>query len=265
MTLQTHKSALVAAALAAMMLLPTSPRADDEVKAEKSRDRAIANLVAWRLKPTANNLDKDKEKYQTTQPFKTAEGLLIALQGLETDDDGAVGRGLKILDDQAKADPTDPIAEFYRGEILSWQKQSEPARKAWRSAKDRAKTLVKADPKDARAQYYLGAAQVRLKEAEAARTALRKAFSDGFDPAMVNFQIGLSYLVEEKWQAAHDTFDTVQAIDPRFAYLYYFRGLTWDKLGRKDNLLIDLNQFVKLAPNAPEAKSARAILAAVGG
>ena len=52
--------------------------------------------------------------------------------------------------------------------------------------------------------------------------------------------------------------------DSGFAHAYYYRGLCWDKLGRKDKMLSDLDRFVSLAPNAPEAERAAAILQAAG-
>jgi regulator of sirC expression with transglutaminase-like and TPR domain len=42
---------------------------------------------------------------------------------------------------------------------------------------------------------------------------------------------------------------------------YYYRGLAYDKLGRKDLMVLDLDRFVKLAPGAPESERARAVLA----
>ena len=80
---------------------------------------------------------------------------------------------------------------------------------------------------------------------------------------MVDFQIGLSYLLDENWKAAKNSFDDVHELDPRYAHLYFYRGLASDKLGRKDLLLSDLDQFVKLAPNSPEAGTARTILEAM--
>jgi len=44
------------------------------------------------------------------------------------------------------------------------------------------------------------------------------------------------------------------------AYAYYYRGLAAEKLGRKDLLINDLDRFLALAPNAPEAAQARALL-----
>ncbi len=104
---------------------------------------------------------------------------------------------------------------------------------------------------------------VRLKSPVDARKALKKAEKLGFDQPMVDFQIGLTYLLEENWKAAVTSFDAVFEVDPRYAHLYFYRGLAWDKLGEKARFINDLDQFVKLAPNSPEATTARAILASV--
>jgi tetratricopeptide (TPR) repeat protein len=239
------------------------PVAADEpiAKAENVRDRAIAKGVAWRAK-TGENILENQQEYKSAGSFKTAEGYLVALRGVNNDQD-QLKRGLEMLSGQAAADPADPVAEFYRGEVLKWLDRSEDARSAWRNAAKRAAKLVEKDPTDARAQYYLGAASVRLREPGKARTALAAALEGGFFPDMTHFEIGLSHVLQEQWQQAVTSFDEVEKIDPRFAHLYFYRGLTWDKLGRKDKLFNDLDQFVKLAPNAPEADTARAILKSV--
>ena len=56
------------------------------------------------------------------------------------------------------------------------------------------------------------------------------------------------------------------AIDqtPGIALAYYYRGLTAGKLDRKDLLYNDLDRFVRMAPDAPEAAYARRLLAAFG-
>jgi Tfp pilus assembly protein PilF len=81
---------------------------------------------------------------------------------------------------------------------------------------------------------------------------------------MTNYQIGFGYLYEKQWQKAKDALDKVVAADPKYAHAHYYRGLAWDKLGRKDNMLIDMDTFVKLAPDSPEASKAQALLAASG-
>ena len=82
---------------------------------------------------------------------------------------------------------------------------------------------------------------------------------------MVNYQIGLLYLFQQKWKEAKDAFDVGLDVNPRFAPMYYWRAMAWDKLGRKDNLLLDLDRYVKLAPDGPDANRAKAILKSSGG
>jgi regulator of sirC expression with transglutaminase-like and TPR domain len=69
-------------------------------------------------------------------------------------------------------------------------------------------------------------------------------------------------VLEEKWPDAVAAIDALAAGDPKFAHLYFYRGLAWGKLDRKDKMLVDMDQFVKLAPNAPEAAIAGTYLAA---
>jgi len=103
-----------------------------------------------------------------------------------------------------------------------------------------------------------------LKSYEPAMRALKAAEERGFDAAMVNHQIGFIYLFQQRWQEAKDAFDRGLTIDPRYAPIYYWRGLTWEKLNRKDNMLLDLDQYLKLAPYGPEAGKAKSILKSVG-
>jgi regulator of sirC expression with transglutaminase-like and TPR domain len=79
---------------------------------------------------------------------------------------------------------------------------------------------------------------------------------------MCKYQIGLSHAFSGSWEAARNVLGEVVELDPSFAHAYFYRGLSWDKLKRKDNMLVDLDRFVKLADNAPEASTARALLAA---
>ena len=233
----------------------------NDTAAETVRDDAISKIVAWRTKSGENSLKK-KARFEDTQPWLTAEGLLMATYGIGQDEQ-LVSQGLQILEVQAKKAPEDPVAEYYRGVVLSWTDQPDKAKAAWQSSKQRAQSLVKSDSKDARAQYYLGASLVNLRQPDAARKALKKAGRAGWDKPMVDFQTGISFLLEENWKAAKTSFDEVHELDPRFAHLYFYRALAWDKLGEKARFINDLDQFVKLAPNSPEAKTARAILSSV--
>lgn len=235
--------------------------ADDPVplKAGSVRNDVISRTVAWRTKSAEVELKKADELNES-QPYLTAQGLLMATYSLNQEPK-MVQRGLDILEAQAKRDSSDPIAQYYLGVVYAWLEKPDKAKTAWSRARDRADALIDKDGRDAAAHFYRGAALVMLKNPGEALKSLKKAERYDFDPPMVNFQLGLAYLLEKKWKPAKEAFDAVHERDPRYAHLYFYRGLAWDKLGRKDQMLIDLDQFVKLAPNSPEAKTARAILA----
>jgi tetratricopeptide (TPR) repeat protein len=120
-------------------------------------------------------------------------------------------------------------------------------------------------PDDARANFYLGATQVRLKEYAPARTALAKAKEKGFSAAMVDYQVGLSFALEHKWQEAKTALDQSIAANSGFAPAYFYRARVWKELKRTDEMMLDLDRFLKLAPTALEAPIAKSLLAAGGG
>jgi tetratricopeptide (TPR) repeat protein len=224
-------------------------------KAERIADRAIVSLVGWKTKAAENVLASSEAELGTTPEYLTALGLLRAVQGKGEE-------ATKLLQGAAKASPKDPAPQYYLGEVLYWDKSYDDAGKAWKAARDRAKTQVDASAADSRAQYYLGAAQVRLKQFGPARKALEAARDAGFDPVLVDYQLGLSFALDEKWQDAVNAFDAAVDKDAKFAHAYFYRGLAWGKLDRKDKMLIDLDLFTKLAPGAPEVSTANAMLAA---
>ena len=224
-------------------------------KAERIADRAIGNLMAWKIKPAENLLDAHRAELGATPEYQTAFGYLRALQG-------EAEQGITLLKDAAKAKPDDPAPEFYLGEVQHWRQNPDAATSSWKAARGLAKTLVDTNAADANARFFLGAAQVRLKQFGPARSALEAARKTGFEPALIDYQLGLSYVLEEKWQDAVTAFDAVAANDDRFAHLYFYRGLAWGKLDRKDKMLIDMDRFMELAPNAPEAAIAGTYLAA---
>ena len=79
------------------------------------------------------------------------------------------------------------------------------------------------------------------------------------DPStFVNAGIGL--INQKKPADALPWFDKAIAKFPQAADAYYYRGITQLQLGRNDLAKADLTKFLEMAPNAPEAKTARGIL-----
>jgi tetratricopeptide (TPR) repeat protein len=229
---------------------PTPP---PPTKAERIADRAITLLAAWKVKAAENLLKANEQELGTTPEFRTALGYLRAAQT-----NGA--ESMDLLQGAATAKPADPAPQFILGQVLYWRQKPADADTAWKAARTRATAQVEARPTDARAQYYLGAAQVRLKQFGQGRTALERARTLGFDPVLVDYQTGLSYVLDDNWQQAVGWLDKVIAKDSKFAHAYFYRGLAYGKLDRKDKMLVDMDLFVGLAPRAPEAAIARLYL-----
>jgi tetratricopeptide (TPR) repeat protein len=79
------------------------------------------------------------------------------------------------------------------------------------------------------------------------------------DPATL-LNIGIGLLNNKKPDEALTWFDKVVTRFPAYADGYYYRGLTELQQGKTDAAKTDLTKFVEMAPNAPEAATAKGIL-----
>jgi tetratricopeptide (TPR) repeat protein len=84
------------------------------------------------------------------------------------------------------------------------------------------------------------------------------------DPATL-LNLGIAQLNDKKPEQALTYFDKTVKQFPDYADGYYYRGLTQLQLGHADEAKPDLEKFVQMAPNAPEAETARKLLAQLGG
>jgi tetratricopeptide (TPR) repeat protein len=255
------RSTIVFVVSAACGIAAAGSSSDDPVAVA---NEAIAQLAGWQTKAARKTLQANKKKLGSTSEFKTAWALL-EIQEAMADGKPASGNAISSVGKAAKTQDVDPIAHYWEGELYYQQSKNKEASAAWQAAATSAEKLVAADPSNATAQFYLGAALVRQKKYEPALKALDRAEKGGFDEAMVNQQIGFAYLFQQEWKEAKDAFDAGLKADARFAPLYFWRAMAWDKLGRKDNMMIDLDQYLKLAPDGYEAGKARAVLKSTGG
>jgi tetratricopeptide (TPR) repeat protein len=152
--------------------------------------------------------------------------------------------------------PADPAPLVYLGEVLLRQGREADASSTFRQAADAARAKGGAD-----AAYYLGIAQQRLKQYDDAIATFAGARAP--QPALIPYQIGVTRTFQSNWAAAVEQLNQAITMDSGLAMAYYYRGRAQDKLGHKDLLVNDMNRFLALAPKAPEAASAQAVLGAV--
>jgi len=167
-----------------------------------------------------------------------------------------------VLRKAAEAAPADARVPLWLGETLLRAKKTADADASFKKSAELAASAVAAKPDDAGALLVQGAALSRLRRYDEAMVALGKARElDGGSPGTL-YQMGATRAFQQKWADAVTLLTQTLEKDTGMALAYYYRALAQEKLGRKDLMVIDLDRFVKVAPEAPEADRARALLAA---
>lgn len=218
---------------------------------------ALEKLASWQTEEAKKALEPIQNKVKTNPSVALAWGQILVQEKKYAD-------AAKLLQEAAKVAPQDPSIQVSLGEVHQLAKNTSEATKAFRQAKELAEEALKKDEEDTAARLQLALAQRGLKELDQAAGNLEKLVQQGqgADP-MVLYHLGVTFLLQKKWQQAFDALDKALEINKGLAYGYYYRGLAAEKLGKKDVLVNDMGRFLQLAPKAPEASRAEAILAAV--
>jgi tetratricopeptide (TPR) repeat protein len=217
-------------------------------------------VQAW---PLTNQLEKSLLGYRTGEArtgVPEAKNLSEAAQelawGRVLEQEKSYGEAAARLKKAQELAPKDAAPSIFLGETYLHAEDSGAASRAFSDAEKLARQALDADPKDGASQLWLGVALQRQKKFPEALEALDKA--RGMDPgsAYVVYQIGVTQAFVESWEEAVATLTEAIEKDSGIAYAYYYRGLAAGKIGRKDLLVNDLDRFLALAPEAPEAAAA---------
>ena len=89
------------------------------------------------------------------------------------------------------------------------------------------------------------------RTAQAEETARRAV---DLDPGLSrgHYQLGLVPGRQRDYARAATAFDVVIDLGPRFAYAHYYAGLSAYQIKRTDTMAVDFENFLRLAPTAPE-------------
>lgn len=217
----------------------------------------LQDLAAWRHTEAKELMEANKSTHGKSTGYDVAWAVMLA-------EERKLDKAIQQLTKASRKNPTDPSAPYFLGEIHSWKKEIEPANEAWKLSRDRAKAMLKEDKKNGWASYWQGAALIRLGEYSKAVGQVRKALKNGADRAMSEYQMGLALMYQEKWDPARKAFDRCLEADSGFSHAYYYRGRVWQELGKTEEMLLDMDRFLTLAPDAREANAAKSILRAGG-
>lgn len=160
---------------------------------------------------------------------------------------------------------SDPMVLVSLGDAYSYAKNNGKAKSSYEDAVKQAEAALKKKPDNGDAQLALGVAQQRLKDYDTAISSLTKASSLDSSNPRIPFELGMTQMLRGDNQAAFDQLSKAIDLHSGYAYAYYYRALAADKIGKKDITVNDLDRFLRLAPNAPEAPKAERILQSARG
>ena len=244
-------------------------------KKGKKKDKASTSQPAPQQEAPATTAPPKvvKDIYKRLQAYDTtaARGLLSGQQldssvhlrvaeGRILEQEGQYAQASARLSEAAAAATTDPAPLVFLGETHLRTRNSAAANDAFSGAERRARAILASNPNDADALFYLGVAQQRLKRYGEALSTLQAARAARPGDARVVYRIGVTMAFQKNWSGAIDTLTEAIGMSSGIAYAYYYRGLSANEAGRKDLLVNDLDRFLAMAPNAPEAEQARRIL-----
>ena len=115
--------------------------------------------------------------------------------------------------------------------------------------------------------HFIGLAGQQLvqEDVDGAAASAQQAVSMNGDLAEAHYQLGLVLAKRQDWANAATEFDRVAEINPSNAYAQYYGGLMYYRASRPDRMANHFEQFLKLAPDAPERAEVTQIMKTVRG
>ena len=109
--------------------------------------------------------------------------------------------------------------------------------------------------------HFIGLSGRQLVEGDIAGAigAAQQAVAAGDLPA-AHFQLGLALARQQQWADAAAAFDAASDRQPNNAYAHYYGGMMHYRANRPDRMAIHFEQFLKLAPQAPEQPEVQSIM-----
>lgn len=100
---------------------------------------------------------------------------------------------------------------------------------------------------------------------DAAEAAAKTAVEQDAGSPQAHYQLGLVESARGNQAPAADAFAKAAELDPQMAYAHYEAGMAFYKIKRVDRMSVAFENFLKLAPNAPEAPAVKSIMKTVRG
>ena len=119
---------------------------------------------------------------------------------------------------------------------------------------------VEIGPATDKLQVDMARACVKLKEWDKAEDALKAAEEIKSDNPDIPYYRGMVAAARKDYAASAANFEKAIELNPNNAYAHYYAGLAYNALKRSDKTVQHLDAFLRLAPDAPEAKKVQSVL-----
>jgi tetratricopeptide (TPR) repeat protein len=100
---------------------------------------------------------------------------------------------------------------------------------------------------------------------DAAQAAAKKAVEIDGNSAPAQFQLGLVESAKSDHAQAAEAFAKAAELDPQMAYAHYEAGMAYYKNKRVDRMAVYFENFLRVAPEAPERAAVQSIMRTVRG
>jgi tetratricopeptide (TPR) repeat protein len=113
----------------------------------------------------------------------------------------------------------------------------------------------------------IGQSAIALAEgnSDAALAAAKQAVAQNGGLAEAQYQLGLVLEARNERPAAADAFVKATQANPSMAYAHYHAGMNFYEVRRIDQMAVYFENFLKLAPNAPERPAVESVMKTVRG
>jgi tetratricopeptide (TPR) repeat protein len=111
----------------------------------------------------------------------------------------------------------------------------------------------------------LSARQLAQNDADGALQSANQAVSMAGGMPEAHYQLGLVYAKLQRWREGAAAFDRASELNPSLAYAHYYGGLMHYRANRPDRMANHFEEFLKLAPDAPERPEVTQIMRTVRG
>ena len=172
----------------------------------------------------------------------------------------------KVLREALKANPQDIQASYYLGLCLLQQDKHEDALAVLlkaKEAKDKAGTKAPTAPDTYQLQIALARAHLELKKIPEAWQNLEAAKAAHADTAELHVFRGAYYIQKPDVKKAISELNKAIEMDSHNAYARYYLGHAYLRDGNPAWAVDCFKEFLTLAPHAPEAPKAKALIEAL--